>query len=160
MHTGSHPTNDPAMSESFDYETTITIGDTDLMKAVYFAHFFKLQGIVRELWVLNEVPNSRRHLADGLVLITKSASCEYYRNLHLFDRVVCKMQIRNLRAASSELVFRFHHAVTGELHAEGLQKVAFMRSDGRLCRMPDDFRTTALRYSEAEEATVELAPSA
>lgn len=148
------------MSESFDYETTITIGDTDLMKAVYFAHFFKLQGIVRELWVLNAVPNSRRHLAEGLVLITKSASCEYHRNIHLFDRVVCKMQIRNLRAASSELVFRFYHAITGELHAEGLQKVAFMRADGRLCRMPTDFRVAALRYAESEEEEAELAPAA
>jgi acyl-CoA thioesterase FadM len=130
------------------------------MKAVYFAHFFKLQGIVRELWVLNAVPDSRRHLADGLVLITKSASCEYFRNLHLFDRVVCKMQIRHLRAASSELVLRFYHAVTGELHAEGLQKVAFMRFDGRLCRMPEDFRIAAERYAEADEQAAELAPAA
>jgi acyl-CoA thioesterase FadM len=136
------------MYESFDYETTITIGDTDLMQAVYFAHFFKLQGVVRELWVLNAVANSKRHLAEGLVLITKSASCEYFRNLHLFDRVVCKMQIRNLRQASSELVFRFYHGTTGELHAEGVQKVAFMDRDGRVRRMPDDFRISALRYQE------------
>jgi acyl-CoA thioesterase FadM len=144
-----------AMIHTFDYETTITIGDTDLMQAVYFAHFFKLQGIVRELWVLNAVENSRRHLSEGLVLITRSASCEYYRNLHLFDRVLCKMHIRNLRQASSELVFRFHHAVTGELHAEGLQRVAFMDRQGRLRRMPEDFRVCALKYSEAAAESAE-----
>ncbi len=137
------------MNQSFDYATTITIGDTDLMQAVYFAHFFKLQGIVRELWVLNAVENSRQLLRDGLVLITRSASCDYHRNLHLFDPVVCRMQIRNLKRASAELVFRFQHGLTGELHAEGRQRVAFMDRAGRVCRMPDEFRASALRYLEA-----------
>jgi acyl-CoA thioesterase FadM len=145
------------MNCSFDYATTITIGDTDLMQAVYFAHFFKLQGVVRELWVLNAVDNSRQLLRDGVVLITRSAASDYHRNLHLFDPVVCRMQIRSLKAASAELVFRFHHGLTGELHAEGLQRVAFMDRSGRVRRMPEEFRTAALRYLEVPEPTTEQA---
>ena len=138
------------MSLTFEHHVTITLGDTDHTQAVYFTHFFKLQGIVRELWVLNAVANSERHLRDGLLLLTRSASCEYHRQLKLFDPVVCRMQIRKLRQASSDLVFRFHHGVTGELHAEGLQRVAFVGSAGRLRRMPDDFRRAALAYSEPD----------
>lgn len=145
------------MNQSFDYETTITIGDTDLMQAVYFAHFFKLQGVVRELWVLNAVENSLRHLRDGVVLVTRSASCDYHRNLHLFDRVLCRMQIRNLKQASADLVFRFQHAVTGALHAEGLQRIVFMDRSGRIRKMPADFRDSALKYLEPTETPTERA---
>jgi len=138
------------MSLSFEHHTTITLGDTDHTQAVYFTHLFSLQGIVRELWVLHAVSNSERHLREGLVLVTRRASCEYHRKLRLFDPVVCRMQIRNLRQASADLVFRFHHGATGELHAEGLQRVAFADTDGRLRRMPEDFRQAALAYAEPE----------
>lgn len=145
------------MSQTFEHHTTITLGETDHSQGVYFTHFFKLQGIVRELWVLHAVAHSERHLRDGLGLVTRSAACDYHRRLKLFDPVVCRMHIRNLRLASSDLVFRFYHGTTGELHAEGWQRVAFARSDGRLCRMPEDFRRAALAYSEPEAAPAALA---
>ncbi len=138
------------MSLTFEHHLTVTLGDTDHTQAVYFTRFFEWQGVVRELWVLRAVAHSERHLLEGLVLLTRSASCDYHRKLKLFDPVVCRMQIRNLRQASSDLVFRFHHAITGELHAEGLQRVAFAGGDGRLRRMPEDFRSAALVYSEPE----------
>lgn len=143
------------MSQTFEHHTTITLGDTDHTQAVYFVRFFELQGIVRELWVLRAVANSERHLQEGLVLVTRSASCEYHRKLKLFDPVVCRMQIRNLRQASSDLVFRFFHGVTGELHAEGVQRVAFCGADGRLRRMPEDFHHAALRFAERRPRVAE-----
>lgn len=141
------------MSLIFEHQTTVTLGDTDHTRAVYFTRFFEWQGVVRELWVMQAVAHSARHLHEGLVLITRSASCDYHRKLKLFDPVVCRMQIRNLRLASSDLVFRFHHAATGELHAEGLQRVAFAGPDGRLRRMPEDFRHAALAYAEPERGS-------
>lgn len=144
------------MGLSFHYTTTATIGDTDVMQAVYFAHFFKIQGTVRELWVRHVVRNSERHLREGLLLLTRHASCDYHRHFRLFDPINCRMQIRNLRKASAELVFRFYHETTGVLHAQGLQVVAFADSGGRLCRMPDEFREAAQLYAEdpAPEAAV------
>lgn len=136
------------MGLSFDYTTTATIGDTDVMQGVYFAHFFKIQGTVRELWVRQAVRDSEQLLRDGLLILTRHASCDYHRHFRLFDPIACRMQIRNLRPASAELVFRFHHGVTGALHAEGLQQVAFAEASGRICRMPDEFREAALLYAE------------
>ncbi len=138
------------MSLVFEHRTVVTLGDTDHTQAVYFTRFFEWQGATRELWVLQAVAQSEQHLREGLVLITRSASCDYHQKLKLFDPVICRMQIRNLRQASSDLVFRFFHAVTGELHAEGLQRVAFADPTGRLRRMPDDFRNAALAYAEPE----------
>ena len=136
------------MSDVFEYGTTVTIGDADPMQSMYFAHFFRIQGVTRELWVRSAVARSEQLLADGLMLITRSASCDYHLHFRLFDPVVCRMQIANLRRASSDLVFRFCHGVTGALHAEGRQTVVFADNTGRLIRMPEEFRDAALRYSE------------
>jgi acyl-CoA thioesterase FadM len=137
------------MNQTFDYTTTVTIGDVDSMESMYFAHFFRLQGITRELWVRQAVANSDRLLRDGLLLITRSATCNYHLHFRLFDPVVCRMQIRNVRNASSDLVFRFVHGTTGALHAEGSQTIAFADRSGRLCRIPPQFREAGLRYHEA-----------
>lgn len=139
------------MRKYFEHATVATIGETDVTESVYFAHFFSIQGTTRELWVRNAVPRSEKLLRDGLLLITRSANCEFHRRFRLFDAIVCRMQIRHLRKASAELVFRFHHGVTDELHAEGTQVVAFADTSGRLCRMPDEFRATALEYLESAE---------
>ncbi len=139
------------MSHTFEHRTTITLGDTDHTQAVYFARLFDLQGVTRELWVLGVVANAEKHLKEGLVLVTRSASCEYHRKLRLFDPVVCRMSVSNLRQASADLVFHFHHGVSGALHAEGLQRIAFADASGRLRRMPDDFRAAGLAYSQPRE---------
>lgn len=139
------------MSRYFEFVTTATIEDTDFTQSVYFAHFFRIQGQTRELWVHQAVRNSQQLLRDGLLLTTRSASCDFRRHFRLFDTIACRMQIRQLRKASAELVFRFHHAVSGELHAEGAQRVAFADPTGRVCKMPEEFREAALHYLEAPE---------
>jgi acyl-CoA thioesterase FadM len=138
------------MGDVFEYDTTVTIGDADPMQSMYFAHFFRIQGVTRELWVRSAVERSEQLLAEGLMLITRRASCDYHLHFRLFDPVVCRMQIANLRRASSDLVFRFCHGVTGAVHAEGRQTVVFADKSGRLIRMPGEFREAALRYSENE----------
>ena len=68
------------MYKSFEYRTTVTIGDTNLFQNMYFANYFKVQGRVRELWVHECVPNAVKHLSEGLILITKSAHCDYKKD--------------------------------------------------------------------------------
>lgn len=143
------------MNQVFEYGTTVTIGDADPMQSMYFANFFRIQGTTRELWVRQAVERSEQLLAAGLMLITRHASCDYHVHFRLFDPVVCRMQIANLRRASSDLVFRFHHGVTGALHAEGRQTVVFADKTGRLSRMPPEFRNAALRYNEGSAALPE-----
>lgn len=137
------------MNDVFEYGTTVTIGDADPMQSMYFAHFFRIQGITRELWVRSAVARSEQLLAEGLLLITRRASCDFHLHFRLFDPVVCRMQIAHLRRASSDLVFRFCHGETGAVHAEGRQTVVFADKTGRPIRMPDEFRDAALRYRES-----------
>jgi len=138
------------MGKIYEYRTTVTIGDTNLLQHMYFVHFFTLQGITRDLWVKECVPGGLDAIRDGLVLITKNAMCEYKKDFFLYDRVLVQMQIRNIRGASVELVFRFLKEDTMELHAEGTNEIVFANSSHRVCRIPPNFRNAGLEYSADE----------
>ncbi|HQF74771.1 MAG TPA: thioesterase family protein [Syntrophales bacterium] len=138
------------MGKVYEYRTTVTIGDTNLLQHMYFVHFFTLQGITRDLWVKECVPGGLDAIRDGLVLITKNAMCEYKKDFFLYDRVLVQMQIRNLRGASTELVFRFYNEATMELHAEGTNEIVFANSNHRVCRIPPNFRNAGIEYSADE----------
>lgn len=138
------------MGKKFEYRTTVTIGDTNLLQHMYFVHFFTLQGITRDLWVKEKVPGGLESIKDGLVLITKSAQCDYKKDFFLYDNVLVCMQIRNIRGASVELVFKFYNEVTMELHAEGTNEIVFANSNHRVCRIPENFRTAGMEYSADE----------
>jgi len=138
------------MGKIYEYRTTVTIGDTNLLQHMYFVHFFTLQGITRDLWVKECVPGGLDAIRDGLVLITKNAMCEYKKDFFLYDRVLVQMQTRNIRGASVELVFRFLKEDTMELHAEGTNEIVFANSSHRICRIPPNFRNAGLEYSADE----------
>jgi acyl-CoA thioesterase FadM len=131
------------MESTYDYARLVTIGDTNAMQNVYFAEYFKLQGHVREMWVKHAVRNGVAHLAGGLILSTKSAHCEYRRPFYVFDTILCRMHIEDLRRVSARLVFEFYHQESGRLHAFGWQLVVFKDAGRKTCRMPEDFHVSA-----------------
>ena len=132
----------------FIYYTNVTIGDTNLLKNMYFVNFFKIQGIVRELWVKDAVKDATESMNNGLILITKSASCNYYKDFYLYDNIRVEMQIKNIGKASGELVFYFYNSKSGELHAEGNQQIVFAGPGHKICRIPNNFLEAALKYSQ------------
>jgi len=137
------------MGKTYEYRTTVTIGDTNLLQHMYFVHFFTLQGITRDLWVKEVVDGGLDSIKNGLVLITKNAQCEYKKDFFLYDRVLIRMQIRNIRGASVELVFKFFNEKTMELHAEGTNEIVFARNS-RICRIPENFKNAGIEYSADE----------
>lgn len=127
------------MGPTYDYRQTVTIGGTNAMRNVYFSEYFQIQGVVRELWIKECVPNGPRHLANGLILSTKSAHCEYRAPFYLFDSILCRMHIEDLQRVSAKLVFEFYNEHTMALHAFGWQLVVFKDANRKTCRAPDDF---------------------
>ena len=138
------------MGKIYEYRTIVTIGDTNLLQHMYFVHFFTLQGITRDLWVKECVPGGLVSIQQGLILITRFAQCEYKKDFFLYDRVLIQMQIRNIRGASVELVFKFYNEDTMELHAEGTNEIVFANSNHRICRIPPNFRNAGIEYSADE----------
>jgi acyl-CoA thioesterase FadM len=138
------------MGKIYEYRMTVTIGDTNLLQHMYFAQFFTLQGITRDLWLKEAVQGGVDSIKNGLALITKNAQCEYKKDFYLYDKVLVCMQIRNMRGASVELVFKFYNEDTMELHAEGTNEIVFANSSGRICRIPENFRNAGKEYSADE----------
>jgi acyl-CoA thioesterase FadM len=138
------------MGKIYEYRMTVTIGDTNLLQHMYFAQFFTLQGITRDLWLKEAVQGGVDSIKNGLALITKNAQCEYKKDFYLYDKVLVRMQIRNMRGASVELVFQFYNEETMELHAEGTNEIVFANSSHRICRIPENFRNAGKEYSAEE----------
>ena len=86
-------------------------------------------------------------IQNGLVLITRSARCDFKKDFHLFDKVLVCMQIRNLRGASADLEFKFYNETTMELHAEGSNEIVFTNQNHKVCRIPENFKAAGLEYS-------------
>jgi acyl-CoA thioesterase FadM len=138
------------MGKIYEYRTTVTIGDTNLLQHMFFVNFFTLQGITRDLWLKEAVQGGVDSIKNGLALITKNAQCEYKKDFYLYDKVLVRMQIRNMRGASVELVFKFYNEDTMELHAEGTNEIVFANSSHRVCRIPENFRNAGKEYSADE----------
>ncbi len=138
------------MGKVYHYETTITIGETDLTGNVYYLHMMKLQAVIRELWVKDNVPDALKQLKNGLGLITRDVSCRFFHSLKLYSEVMVTFQTRRVRHTSVELVFRLYDKDNGRLCAEGMNMIGFVDSKtGRLCKMPESFRLAALEYRES-----------
>ena len=133
----------------------VTLGKTNATQNVYFAEFFSLQGVVRELWVKECVQNSVQYFSQGLLISTKSAHCDFKKPFYCFDTILCRMHIEELQRVSAKLVFEFCHDQTQECHVTGWQVVVFKDQQRRTCRMPDDFRQAAHAILWPDECILE-----
>lgn len=134
------------MNKVFEYKTTVTIGDTNVLQNMYFLNFFKLQGIVRELWVKNSVENGLVDLANGMILITKDARCNFKKDLFLYDDVTVKFYFTKIKKTNMRLNFQFFNSQTDELHAEGNQTVVFADKQHKIITIPDNWKDAINQY--------------
>ena len=147
------------MRKIFEYKTTVTIGDTNALQNMYFLNFFKLQGIVRELWLKQHVPGGFEDLANGMILITKDANCEFKKDLYLYDEITVKFYITQIKRTNFRIKFEFYNSNSGELHAEGNQTIVFANSQHKIIAIPDNWKDAISQYymeSPVSEQTREI----
>lgn len=125
---------------SYEYRTKVTIGDTNLYQNMYFANFFKLQGVVREQWVHDHVTNYLHEFQSGLVLITKEASNSFIKDFYLYDKVLVSMNFVKMSKTFTDLRFRFYEESTMELRSEGRQRIVFADATHKICKIPENFK--------------------
>jgi len=132
--------------KTYDYESTVTMGDTNAMGNLYFLNYFKLQGHVRELWLKHNVENYTKHIEQDLLLSTKSAHCDYKIPFFLYDELVIKLYFSELQRVSVKLNFDFYHKEKTPVCAWGWQLVVFKDKNRKTCRMPSDFTEAFSKY--------------
>lgn len=134
------------MNKTFEYKTTVTIGDTNALQNMYFLNFFKLQGIVRELWVKKHVKNSLKDMQNGLVLITKDARCNFHKDFYLYDDITVTLNFTKIGRTNTRLSFEYYNSKTKELHANGSQTIVFANSQHKLTKIPDHWENAIELY--------------
>lgn len=134
------------MTKIYTYLTTVTIGDTNIFQNMYFSNYFVIAGKVRELWVCDCVKKFDESLRGDLLLGTRRATCEYFHDFFLYDKIIVKAQVTWVKSASLEIIFKFYRNENQEIHAEMRQIIIFLNRCHHLVRMPDNFKKAALEY--------------
>ena len=80
------------MARTYIYKSCVTIGDTNIFQNMYFINHFVIAGKVRELWVRDCVKKFDESLNGDLILGTRRATCEYFYDFFLYDKITVEMQ--------------------------------------------------------------------
>lgn len=126
-------------TSKFVYEHQILLNETNAMGGVvYFAHFAKWQGMVRE-WILCQHPKFKEIVERPIEMITRNCSVEYLGHLYFGDVVQIEAATYDVRPTSFMMEFRYYRKDPTALVATGLQKVTFAdRKTGQICRIPPE----------------------
>jgi acyl-CoA thioesterase FadM len=124
-----------------------TPDDANLVGNVYFAHYFRWQERVRDLWLhrLREQPGlSRRPWEGAEELLCLTDRVDYLREAMPFDRIETELTVRAAGERAVVLEFRHHRleASGGRTRlAVGKQEVVWVRRNGAAvpapARLPD-----------------------
>jgi len=120
----------------FIFELTVYLKDVNLFGTGYFSRYFDWQGMAREEYFMT-VRNYKEVMSSGIKLITKKAWVDYQNHCFAFDRLVMKIQNKNIKKFSFEMIFTYFNKHSGELVASGGQILVFSDNQGKLIPIPD-----------------------
>jgi len=145
-----------AEHKKFIFEKTVYLRDTNAEGNVYFANYFLWQGEAREEFFRMAIPEHQRLMEAGLRIITVEAAIEYKHESHLFDVIQIEVVPYNVKRMTFELAFKFLNKQTGQLIADGRQRIAFADvKRNTLVPIPDEFYLQGHGYlQEVEQAKV------
>ncbi|MFA5894000.1 MAG: acyl-CoA thioesterase [Candidatus Margulisiibacteriota bacterium] len=128
------------MEKEFVFEKTAYLHDTNLFGNVYFARYFEWQGMAREEFFRQVMPNIQQFLKSGIRLVTIDASMQYKKEVTLFDQVLIKLAVDNLKISTFDLIFTFVNKNTNDVIATGKQKIGFTDALYKVIPIPDEFK--------------------
>jgi YbgC/YbaW family acyl-CoA thioester hydrolase len=128
------------MEKEFVFEKTAYLHDTNIFGNVYFARYFEWQGMAREEFFRQVMPNIQQFLKSGIRLVTIEASMQYKKEVTLFDQVLIKLTVDNLKISTFDLIFTFVNKNTNDVIATGKQKIGFTDASYKVIPIPDEFK--------------------
>jgi len=126
--------------KAFSFEKTVYLTDTNLYGNAYFARYFDWQGMAREEFFRQVTQEYSEFIRSGIKFVTIEAYVRYHREVTLFDNVIIKVRPNNVQAATFELFFTYLNKKTGQLVAEGRQKIGFVNSAGKVIPIPNKLK--------------------
>lgn len=132
----------------FTFEKTVYLTDTNLFGNAYFASYFDWQGMAREEFCRQVIGETNAFFKSGIKLITIEASIKYHHEVTLFDDVSIKVKPTNVQRTTFELTFAYLNKKTGQLVAEGKQKIGFVDSNNKIIPIPQELKEGWERFKE------------
>ncbi|MCP4114289.1 MAG: hypothetical protein GY737_02595 [Desulfobacteraceae bacterium] len=136
----------------FQTEVTVTLKDTNVFGNVYFSNYIQYQGVVREKFFLEKVPELHELLtANSLRLVTIDTYNKFINNSYFGDILLVELTTSEIAGASCKLNITFKNKETGELVGEGYQRVCIVGATGRVMRIPAELLDILDFYQEIKE---------
>jgi len=136
----------------FRTEITITLKNTNAFGNVYFANFIEFQGVVREKFLMANVPDLHDLMATQSVrLVTVDTYNKFIANAYFGDTLVAELTTSEIKAATCRLNITFRDKITGKLFGQGYQRVCVVSNKGKVIRIPETFLGPLNFYQEIKE---------
>ncbi len=135
-------------NDSFNYEFMVTLKDINMYGTVYFSRYFEWQGISRELY-FTTVENYQE-IFNGVILVTKYAWNEYRKQIHAFEHILVKVQNRNIKKSSFEMMFTFINKESDEIVGIGGEILVFINNKGSILRIPEGIKKVINQHTYIE----------
>ncbi len=129
----------------FLFEVTVYLKDVNIFGTGYFSRYFDWQGMAREEYFMT-VENYEKIMSAGIKMITKRAWVDYENHSTVFDHIIMKIQNRNIKKFSFEMIFTYFRKDTGKLIATGGQILVFADHAGKLIPIPQDILDVVLKH--------------
>ncbi|CAL9445714.1 acyl-CoA thioesterase [Saccharothrix sp. NPDC042600] len=140
------------------YELRHRVGfeETNFVGNVYYAHYLRWQGHLREKFLLEQAPGVLDEIMhDDLKLFTLKVDCEFYAELAAFDELSVRMRLEEL--TQTQIAFAFDYVKVQDgvetLVARGSQRIACMRGPNNATvptRVPAELREALAPFSTAQ----------
>lgn len=136
----------------FKTEIVVTLKNTNVFGNVYFANFIEYQGVVREKFLLANVPDLHQLMAEQKIrLVTVDTYNRFISNAYFGDTLVVELTTSEIKAATCRLNITFKNKATGQLIGEGYQRICVVSEKGRVIRIPDTFLGPLNFYHEIKD---------
>lgn len=120
------------MMRAYEYRHIVGFEETNLVGNVYYANHVRWQGKCREMFLHDHARDILEQLKDGFALVTTRVSCDYLTELAVFDELLIRMLLGELKQNRITMTFEYWRCTPAgeELVARGEQQVACMRREG------------------------------
>lgn len=135
------------MSKEFIYELTVFLGDVNIYGSTYFAKYFEWQGKARESFFKYLLPEFSK-IASSVKLITIEASMSYKKDSFLFEDILIKIAVENIKATTFGLQFTFLNKKLAEIISTGKQKIGFTDMENKVIPIPLELKEAWLKFTE------------
>ncbi|XCN74908.1 MAG: acyl-CoA thioesterase [Candidatus Electrothrix aestuarii] len=139
---------------SFIYHHTVSIGDTNITRSVYFTRYLEWLGYAREAMLINTV-NPSEIVSGEIILVTKNTAIAYLKEFDLYDKVELHVTTGKLTASTVQLCFRYIHAEKQELYAVAKQLILMTSKQGKPKKAPLKYVNVVLKYPEKNMSEID-----